>query len=163
MDTQAVLDRLDAVLDGAPGRFVARARSTLEDIQGEAEPRWPRATGRTAGAFRLATRLSENAAEVRLENPTPYVFFTRWSVRLEQDLDNQAIEAGRRGKTAASQEAIRANTRRWLTRAHGRGAPTEQQAGKQPWVVLVRRPGTRALKTLLPELQDDLNTLAKEG
>ena len=163
VDQDAVLRRLDEVLEGAPRRFLAQTTEALADIRGPAQARWPRRTGRTAESLTIRPSVTRDAVVVQLQAHGPDVFRQRWSVRLEADLDAEAREAGRRGLTPLTSAALERNWRQLLTRRHGRGAPSELLAGQGVWARLVRAPANRDAQRVIDALRGELHALAGAG
>jgi hypothetical protein len=169
VDLDRVIESLDAVSDGAAGSFLRTARATLEGVRDDALPRWPVRTGRSRDSFRVAGTATGDQLQVSLSNDAsssrwgPYAYKIRWSVRTKASIDAEIARRDAqiaRGTTAQARAAIARSLRDDVSKRYGKGAPTPALAGKQPWRVLVRDPGTKAGEAMAIELQADLARLA---
>mgnify|MGYP003642161680 FL=1 len=158
-DTE-LLKHIDRVSAGAGSTFLRRTHEALETIEGDASARWLRRTGRSAEGFIVKPTVGAEEINQSLTNAAGYAGFIRYSVRTEEGLDAEADRAATRGNTPATQDAIRRFWRNRLTRRHGVGAPSAKLAGRRLWTELVDKPGKKASKTLVKELQADLDKLA---
>jgi hypothetical protein len=171
VDMTAALRAIDAVSEGAAGRFVTLATDTLQPIEQGAVGRWPVATGRSRGAFHIASRVTETSVSVQLLNPAfargrQYAWFIRYAKRTKEQLIADARTrsfARKRG----SQEAKSAAFDRAKERINGPNpppmAPDASLANKNPWALYVRKPARDATPALIAGLQADLARLARSG
>ena len=171
VDQDRLVDLLDRTSEGAASRFITASGGVLDRIREDAQAEWPVRTGRSLEAFRVETRINEDAIRVVLLNDArsgrwgAYAYKIKWSIRTKSSLDAEADRAAARGTTSGARSSIRKYWRRRLTRAHGEGAPSARRAGQRPWIVLVRRP-SKAKKTtgpLIDRLRADLALLARGG
>lgn len=169
VDMSGAIRALDAVSDGAAGRFVKMATDTLTPIEQGAVARWPIATGRSRGAFHIAARVSETDVSVQLLNPAfdrgrQYAWFIRYARRTREGLLQQARA---RAGSKTTPEARAAAFLRAKERIEGPNpppmAPDVALAGKNPWALFVRKPAKAATPGLVAGLQADLARLARRG
>lgn len=165
VDDAAFLAAIDRVSDGAGSSFLARCRPALEGIREGAVARWPVRTGASRAAFALQNTASATEVRASLTNSArsgwgPYAFKIRYSRWTTADLAARVEEAAGRAKTPEAADRIRVRMRSKLKWRHGAGAPSDEVAGKQPWLLLVRRPLQASRAALVPQLQADINKLA---
>lgn len=165
VDDAAFLAAIDRVSDGAGSSFLARCRPALETIRNGALARWPVRTGTSKAGFALRNQASMTEVRASLTNTAtnqwgPYAFKIRWSKWTTADLAARVEEAAARAHTPEAADRIRVRLRSKFKWRHGIGAPSEELAGKQPWLILVRRPLQASKAVVMPLLQADLNKLA---
>lgn len=166
VDQEALIRHLSRVTDGAADRFVARVTAGLEEVRGRALPLWPVRSGVSQRALKVEKRLTPKTLEVMILDDAQvgrwgfYAYKITYSIHTAADLDSFATEAAARAKTPGGAAKIKAFYLRKLEVAHGRGAPTEALAGKRVWNSIVRPDALKLQKTLIPELQRDLERLA---
>lgn len=165
VDDAAFLAAIDRVSDGAGSSFLARCRPALETIRDGALARWPVRTGASKAGFALRNQASMTEVRASLTNTATnqwgaYAFKIRYSRWTTADLAARVEEAAGRAKTPEAADRIRRRMRSKLKWRHGAGAPSDEVAGKQPWLLLVRRPLQASRTALIPQLQADINRLA---
>ena len=166
VDQQAVIVAIDRVSEGAGSRFRIAATAALEDIADAARSRWPVRTGRSRDAFVVASTVTGDAVAVTLANTATaprwgfYAYRIKWSVRTKESIDAQVRGYGANATTAEGREAAEAFARKRIERQHGKGAPSAEVAGKQPWRILVLGPSKGAEQALITTAQADLDRLA---
>ena len=166
VDQQNVIDTIDRVSEGAGSRFRSAATAALEEIADTARARWPVRTGRSRQAFQVYSTVQGDAVAVTLANTATapkwgyYAYKIKWSVRTRDSIDAEVRSYGAKATTAEGRAAGEAYGRRRLERKHGKGAPTAELAGKQPWRVLVRTPFETGEQALITTAQADLDRLA---
>lgn len=162
---------LDRATEGAASGFIQAAQQALADVQREAVPRWPVATGKSAAAFVRRVTVRGDRLEVSLVNTAtnkgyPYPRFLRFSVFTETTVKRNLSERDdfvNRGTTPEARQALGElwdNTRR-LTSSEG--APDERSAGKRAWNRLIRTPGRRRARTLIEAQREQLARLARRA
>ena len=62
-----------------------------------------------------------------------------------------------------NQQAILERWTKRLQASHGQGAPSPAEAGKQPWILYVKKPADDMLQRILPQLQSALDALAERA
>ena len=164
VDDAAFLAAIDRVSDGAGSSFLARCRPALEGIRDGAVARWPVRTGLTRDSFFIVDTASMTEVRASLVNNAHATVWPaykqKWSKWTTADLAARVEEAAGRAKTPEAADRIRVRMRSKLKWRHGAGAPSEETAGKQPWLLLVRRPLQASRAALVPQLQADINKLA---
>lgn len=151
-DAEVVMDgeleaMAEAMLQGTPGVIADAMEREADRIEAGALETWPVQSGTSRDAFRVVTRLSDDAIETFLENTAPYAYKIKFSKYTEQELE-------RSSKSVAQ--------RRFLEKKHGKGAPTDRLTMRSVWGELVRKPARKSEKKLAEELEADLLTLADE-
>lgn len=178
-----------AVVDGAVASFVSGAEKVLGAVQTGAVARWPVLTGASRAAFALRREIDSKRVSVAELNAEKYAYLIRWSKYTAESLERRAQLEARpiedymaRGRTPEAQAQIEKwalgklarlkmepgetpldAMRRKLHKRHGRGAPSADVAGKNPWSVLVRRPAKAAESAFVESMRAQLAILAQRA
>ncbi|MCP4733033.1 MAG: hypothetical protein GY873_02465 [Bosea sp.] len=162
IDDSGLVRHIDRVTEGSATSFIRIASRHLGEVQSDAEPLWPRRTGRSAEGFGVRSRVSGDQIRVALSNVHRHTWFVKFSVRTEASLDAEARAVASRGKSPEAQAKLLAFWRARLLGRHGKGAPLDRLTGRRAWIELVRKPAKKATRkrALVSELQTDLNKLA---
>ena len=166
IDDTALSRLLDRATKGAASAFFEAAEASLKQTLDEALPLWPVRTGESKRSFAIERRVARNRLEVALVNRArnkwgAYAYKIRFSVRLASSLKQEAEDWAKRGDSPEAAAAIYRHRMKQLTRAHGKGVPSERLAGKRVWNWLILRPGRKRGKKLAVEIQQTLDKLAR--
>lgn len=170
VDDAAFIALVDRATEGAASSFIATVRPVLERIRGDAMAKWPVRSGVSKAAFEIRSAVTPTEIRVALVNEAQgkgkrggwgyYAYKIRYSIWTGVDVNARIEEAASRANSPEAADNIRAFMRSKMKRKHGSVAPSEEVAGKQPWLLWVRKPAKAALPELLPQLQTSMNRLA---
>lgn len=159
VNDRAMLALLDRTRKGAASGFLRVAHAHVAPIVQAAQTSWPVRSGESKAGLEERQRVTSEGPSCGIAESQDYIYRAKFSRLTVADIEEEVERLAARGSSQESQDAIRAFWRRKLAAAHGKGAPTEELAGKHIWTELVRAPLKADQPALVRDAQRELSEL----